>query len=116
LEASQQFADTMAQFKPVTAGPPALYYVKFVPYAPKEAIDSTVVGIITFAGCSSAEDAMRAQVEKAKSLPGCNGVASGFAFGMNSGQNFVAIIGWDSVEASQGADKSYSTGSTESHQ
>lgn len=115
-KASQPFADTMAQFKPVTAGPPNLSYIKFVPYAPKEVIESTIVEMVSFVGCSNPEDAMRAQVEKAKGLPGCNGVASGFAFGENANQTFVAIIGWQSVEASQATDKGYAAGSTESHQ
>lgn len=89
--------------------------LKLVPYAPKNVIDSTIVEAITFTNPSASEDELRAQVEKAASLAGCNGVASGFASGGTVDKTFVAIIGWQGLEASKAADKSYAAGAAESH-
>ena len=97
----------MSQFKPVISGTPTTYYIKFVPYAPKEVISSPIVEVLSFANATGAEDDMRSAVEKAKSASGCNGVASGYSQSeVNGGKVFVAVIGWSGTDASKAADKS----------
>lgn len=114
--ASSMFSEAVGNMNKVKGGDLCRYYVRFVPYAPKEVINAALVEVVTFPNCGASEDDMRAQVEKAKGLAGSTGVASGKAFGGHSNNDFVAIIGWDSIEASQGADKSYAAGSNvESH-
>jgi hypothetical protein len=82
-----------------------------VPYAPKEVINSPVVETLTFANCNETEDKMRAMVEMAKDLAGCNGVASGFTLNeIDSEKAFVAAIGWNCTNSSKEADNSYMGG------
>ncbi|KAK3943897.1 hypothetical protein QBC46DRAFT_416695 [Diplogelasinospora grovesii] len=104
---SHGFAQAMSQFQPVMSGQATTYFVKFVPYAPKEVIGSPIVEVLTYANCTVPEDQMRATAEKAKALAGCNGVASGYSTGtsVNGGKVFVAVIGWNGMEASKNAVK-----------
>ncbi len=107
----------MGQFKAVLSGEPTAYFVKLVPYAPKGILDSPIAEIVTLDNCTASEDELRAQFEKASSLPGCNGVASGYSLqGVNGGgKSYVAVIGWQSPEASKPANKSYIPGGAEIH-
>ena len=89
--------------KTVQSGEAVSYFIRFVPYAPKEVIDASIVEVLTYSNCTIEEDKMRESVETAKSLPGCTGVASGFSL---DGATFVAVVGWASVEESKAADKS----------
>lgn len=111
------FKECTEGFKPVLTGKPQAYFIKFVPYAPKEVIDSSIVEVLTFADSTGPEDELRAAVEKAKSLEGCNGVASGYSTdAVDGGKVFVAIIGWASEDVSKAADKSaYAAGKPEVH-
>jgi len=103
---SPTFAAAMTQLFPVMPSRPISYFVKFVPYAPKEVISSPIVELLTYTDCTNDEDEMRAMVEKAKNAAGCNGVASGYSTGADSvSKTFVAIIGWNSVDESNAADK-----------
>ncbi|KAH8879213.1 hypothetical protein GQ53DRAFT_789454 [Thozetella sp. PMI_491] len=91
----------------VMDGAPTSYFVRFSPPAPKQVIDSPIVEGLSFHNCTVPEEEMRAMVEKASSIPGCNGVASGYSTdAVNGGKIFVAAIGWESLEASKAADKS----------
>ncbi len=91
----------------VMNGEPSSYFVRFTPTAPQKVIDSPILEGLSFHDCAVSEDEMRAMVEKANSIPGCNGVASGFSTEeVNGGKIFVAAIGWESIEASKAADKS----------
>jgi len=102
----------MAQFKPVLNGPVTEYFIQFVPYAPKEVINSPIVESVSFYGCTEAEDKMRAMVETAKEMEGCNGVSSGYSINeVNGSKVFVAAIGWVGIDASKAADKAAYTGS-----
>lgn len=89
--------------KTVQSGEATSLLFRFVPYAPKEVIDASIVEVLTYSNCTVPEDEMRESVEKAKTLPGCTGVGSGYSL---CGKVFVAVIGWDGLEKSQGADKS----------
>lgn len=102
----------MAEMKPVSAGPAEAYFVTFVPYAPKEVIDASIVEAVTFDGSSTSEADLRSQVEKAKATAGCTGVASGLD---STGKKFVAIVGWSALETSKAADKAYASGASEVH-
>jgi hypothetical protein len=53
----------MSGMKHITDGKPTVYCVRFVPYAPKEVIDSPFVEVITITGSKSSEDALRSAVE-----------------------------------------------------
>lgn len=90
-------------------GPLTQYTIKFTPYAPREVINSPIVEMITIRNCTGSEDELRALVEKGYSLPGARGGSCGFSTtGVEgSGKIFTAAIGWDSIEASRAADKSY---------
>ena len=87
----------MSNMKPVTEGKPTAYFVQFVPYAPKEVIDSPLVQVLTITGSKSSEDELRSAVE------GCNGVGSGLSLSEvdSKGKVFVAVIGWSSLEDSE---------------
>ncbi|PHH92634.1 hypothetical protein CDD83_6404 [Cordyceps sp. RAO-2017] len=102
-KASPECAQVMGQLKTVQSGEIHRYYIQFVPYAPKEVIDASVVEVLTYAGCKVAEDEMRSAVEGAKALPGCTGVASAYSL---DGQSFVAVVGWEGADKSEAADKS----------
>lgn len=117
--ASAEYKDVMANFKTVMTGDIKSYFIKFVPYAPRGAIDSPIAEVITISGASMSEDELRAQIDKARSMPGLNDLASGFSVDdVDGGKVFVAALGWDSVEKSKAADKSAyipSNGKVESH-
>lgn len=114
-EAKQAFFDgeahkqALALMKDVLNGSPVSYSIKFKPYAPKDAINAPIVEMITISNCTGDEDQLRAQVEKGYNLPGARSGASGFSTAevQGHGRVFVAVIGWDSIEASKAADKSY---------
>jgi hypothetical protein len=104
--ASADYTAAMSQFQGVLSGPATAYFVQFIPYAPKEVINSPIVETLTFVGCTTPEADMRAQVERAKAISGCNGVASGYSIGDVDGKPvFVAVIGWESIDTSRSADK-----------
>ncbi|KAJ4393847.1 hypothetical protein N0V93_003062 [Gnomoniopsis smithogilvyi] len=105
-EAHSRALDVM---KGVLNGTPLTYSIKFKPYAPKDAINAPIVEVITISNCTGDENELRAQVEKGYNLPGARSGASGFSTSEVAGQGriFVGVIGWDSIEASKAADKSY---------
>ncbi|KAF4878945.1 hypothetical protein COL154_005727 [Colletotrichum chrysophilum] len=139
---TRDYADAMAKLAPVLSGQPTSYLLQFKPFAPQAVINSPIVETLSFEGCREPEERMREIVERAKAMPGCNGVASGFSLcrnssgggpsssssggmasgsasigGGNGGRTFVAVIGWTGVEASRRANKAAYTGGmkTESH-
>jgi hypothetical protein len=93
----------MREMKPVTDGTRTAYFVQFVPYAPKEVIDSPLVEVLTITGSQSSEDELRSAVEGYKGIEGCNGVGSGLSLTEVDGKGkvFVAVIGWNSLEESE---------------
>ncbi|TDZ25377.1 hypothetical protein Cob_v001648 [Colletotrichum orbiculare MAFF 240422] len=109
--ASAEYAAVMADFKTVMTGDVKSYFIKFVPYAPRAAIDSPIAEVITVSGAAQSEDELRAQVDGARGMPGLNDLASGFSVddddvgGGGGGRVFVAALGWQSVEQSRAADK-----------
>ncbi|WQF83718.1 hypothetical protein CDEST_08732 [Colletotrichum destructivum] len=117
--ASSECAEVMGNFKKVMTGPVKSYFIKFVPYAPRAAIDSPIAECITISGATMTEDEMRAQIEKARAADGLNDLASGFSVDeVDGGRVFVAALGWESVEKSRAADKSAyipATGKVETH-
>ncbi|KAM0329306.1 hypothetical protein ACHAQA_004611 [Verticillium albo-atrum] len=108
---SKDHEEAMAQFAPVIDGEPQGYYLRFKPYAPQAVINSPIVETLDFENCADAEDEIRALVEKAAALPGCNGVASGYTLKEVPGKGnvFIAAIGWASLDASKAADKTLYT-------
>ncbi|KAH8886301.1 hypothetical protein GQ53DRAFT_796890 [Thozetella sp. PMI_491] len=116
---SATFAEVMGKFQPVLDGPPSHYFVRFVPYAPKDVINAPIAEVITIPNCSANEDELRAQFEKVKGQDGCLGIASGYSLDeVNGGKVFVAAIGWSGVEVSKASDKSYipaNAGTSEIH-
>ncbi|KAL0934781.1 uncharacterized protein CTRU02_209372 [Colletotrichum truncatum] len=126
-KASKDCADAMAKLAPVLDGHPTSYLLQFKPYAPQAVINSPIVETLSFENCSESEDNMREIVERARAMPGCNGVASGFTLCRGStgapgssssgGRTFVAAIGWSGIEASRAANTTtYTNGmKTESH-
>lgn len=114
-EAKQAFFESeahtraMATIKDILNGTPVNYTIKFKPYAPKDAINAPIVEMITIRNCTGDENELRATVEKGYNLPGARSGASGFSTAEVDGQGriFVAVVGWDSIEASKAADKSY---------
>ncbi|GJC87576.1 hypothetical protein ColLi_10414 [Colletotrichum liriopes] len=117
--ASSECAKVMEDFKKVMTGPVKSYFIKFVPYAPRAAIDSPIAECITISGATMTEDDLRAQIDKARSMDGLNDLASGFSIDdVDGGKVFVAALGWESLEKSRAADKSAyipATGKVESH-
>lgn len=110
----------MAEIKPVLSGTPSMCFVTFVPYAPKEVIDATMVQVLTFADLSDSakEDELRTLVETYKTKEGCTGVASGLATGDHvTGREFVAVVGWTSLDLSKASsvDLQSAGGKEESH-
>lgn len=59
---------------------------------------------MTFSDVASgtSEEQLRTYGEKAKTMAGCNGVTGGFMEG-GSSKLFVAVAGWESLEASAAA-------------
>ncbi|GKT86412.1 dimeric alpha-beta barrel containing protein [Colletotrichum tofieldiae] len=117
--ASSECAKVMEDFKKVMTGPVKSYFIKFVPYAPRAAIDSPIAECITISGATMTEDDLRAQIDKVRSMDGLNDLASGFSIDdVDGGKVFVAALGWESLEKSRAADKSAyipATGKVESH-
>lgn len=111
--ASEAHTKALGGMKEILTGPPETYTIKFKPYAPREAIDAPIVEIITIKNCTGSEDELRAKIETAYKLAGARGGACGFSTAevAGSGMVFVAAIGWDSIDASKAADKSYMPGS-----
>ncbi|POS77285.1 hypothetical protein DHEL01_v204314 [Diaporthe helianthi] len=105
---SDAHSKSMEQMGSVLNGKPWGYTIKFKPYAPREAINSPSVEMITIRNCTGNEDELKATIEKAFSMPGSRGGASGFSTQdvEGHGKVFVGAIGWDSIEASKAADKS----------
>lgn len=103
FQASSDFESMMSNMKLVTEGKPTVYFVQFVPYAPKEVIDSPLVQVLTVTGPKSSEDELRSAVESYKGVKGCNGVGSGLSLSEVDGKGkvFVAVIGWNSLEDSE---------------
>lgn len=99
----------MGIMKDVLSGTPTNYSIKFRPYAPKDAINAPIVEMVTISNCTGDENELRAQVEKGYNLPGARSGASGFSTSEVEGHGkvFIGVIGWDSIEASKAADKSY---------
>ncbi|WYZ37742.1 hypothetical protein EsH8_II_001248 [Colletotrichum jinshuiense] len=105
--ASSEYSTAMNNFKTVITGPVKSYFIKFVPYAPRAAIDSPIAECITISGSTKSEDELRAIIDKARSMDGMNDLASGFSTEEVDGSKvFVAALGWQSVEKSRAADKS----------
>lgn len=106
---SEAHSRALGIMKDVLNGTPRNYSIKFKPYAPKEAINAPIVEVITISNCTGDEDALRAQMEKGYNLPGARSGACGFSTADVEGQGkvFVGVVGWDSIEASMVADKSY---------
>lgn len=90
-------------------GAPTHYTIKFKPYAPRDVINSPIVEMVTIRNCTGSEDELRATAEKGYSLSGAKGGSCGFSTAEVSGHGkvFVIAIGWESIEASKAADKSY---------
>ncbi|KAF9876909.1 hypothetical protein CkaCkLH20_05755 [Colletotrichum karsti] len=130
---TRDYSDAMTKLAPVLNGQATSYLLQFKPYAPQAVINSPIVETLTFENCLEPEERMREVVERAKTMPGCNGVASGFSLGRgssggpssgsasigggNGGRTFVAVIGWTGIGASRTANKTTYTGGmkTESH-
>lgn len=93
----------MSKLKPVMTGTPTVYFIQFKPYAPKEVIDAQFVECLTIAGSSKSEDELRSAVEGFKGVSGCTGAASGYSLAEvpGKGKVFVAVIGWESLNASK---------------
>ncbi|KAK1561596.1 uncharacterized protein LY79DRAFT_686186 [Colletotrichum navitas] len=106
--ASDVFAKRMEEFKKVTTGPIKSHFIKFVPYAPRAAINSPITECITISSPSMTEDEMRACLDNARTMDGLHDLASGFAVGDDVGDSkvFVVALGWESLEQSRAADKS----------
>ncbi|KAI3393225.1 hypothetical protein diail_4552 [Diaporthe ilicicola] len=104
---SEAHSKSMAQMGQVLNGKPWGYTIKFKPYAPREAINSPVLEIVTIRNCTGSEDELRALIEKAFSMSGSRGGASGFSTQEVEGHGkvFVGAVGWESIEASKAADK-----------
>lgn len=107
--ASEAHTKALDGMKDVLTGTPQNYTIKFKPYAPKEAIDAPIVEMITVNNCTGNEDELRSKIETAYKQPGARGGACGFSTSEveGCGKVFVAAIGWDSIDASKAADKSY---------
>lgn len=109
----------MSKLKPVMTGKPTVYFIQFKPYAPKEVIDAQFVECLTISGSSASEDDLRTAIEQHKGQTGCTGAASGHSLAEVEGQGkvFVAVIGWESLDASKAAQQSLSSvgGSAEIH-
>lgn len=105
---SDAHSKSMAQMGQVLNGKPSSYTIKFKPYAPREAISSPIVEMVTIRNCTGNEEELKALIEKAFSISGARGGASGFATQEVEGHGkiFVGAIGWESFEASKAADKS----------
>jgi hypothetical protein len=97
----------MGELKPVLSGTPEVYFIEFIPYAPKEVIDFTFVQMITFSNlpAETTEEAMKSKLEEHKITEGCNGATSGWSTPEVEGKGrvFVIAVGWESLEASQKA-------------
>lgn len=106
--ASDAHSKSMEQMGHVLNGKPWSYTIKFRPYAPREAINSPIVEMVSIRNCTGNEDELKAMIEKAFSMPGSRGGASGFSTQEVEGHGkvFVGAIGWDSIDASKAADKS----------
>lgn len=125
----------MSRLAPVLTGHPTSILLRFRPFVPQAVMNSPLVETLTFEECREPEEKMREIVERAKTMRGCNGVASGFSLSRSSstgsahasnpggegeaegGRTFIATIGWAGIEASRAADKAaYSGGmKIESH-
>ncbi|TQN66767.1 hypothetical protein CSHISOI_08680 [Colletotrichum shisoi] len=77
--ASSECSEVMGNFKQVMTCPVNSYFIKFVPYAPRAAIDSPIAECITISGATMTEDEMRARIEEARAADGLNDLASGFS-------------------------------------
>lgn len=95
--------------KNVMNGSPENYTIKFQPYAPRTAINAPIVEVITISNCTGNEDELRSTVEPGYERPGACGGACGFSTSEvpGKGKVFVVAIGWESIEKSKAADKSY---------
>lgn len=109
---SKDYEEASANFAPVLAGKPSSYFLRFKPLAPAAVINSPIVEAVSFENATDSEESLRELVEKASTLPGCNGVASGYSLSEVEGKGkvFVAVIGWTGLDASKAADKSVYTG------
>jgi hypothetical protein len=109
----------MTKLKTVMSGTPTVYFIKFVPYAPKEVIDAQYVQCITVSGSSKSEDELRSAIEGFKSVAGCFGAASGQSLSeVNGTKVFVAVVGWESLDASKAGQSAHAVdvgGSVEHH-
>ncbi|KAH7367670.1 hypothetical protein B0T11DRAFT_56928 [Plectosphaerella cucumerina] len=116
---SKDYEEAMTNFAPVLNGKPSSYYLRFKPLAPAAVINSPIVEAISFDNSTESEDSMRELVEKASTVEGCNGVASGYTLNEVEGKGkiFVAVIGWASLDASKAAPKElyYGTKKPEAH-
>ncbi|PMD64844.1 uncharacterized protein K444DRAFT_608527 [Hyaloscypha bicolor E] len=99
---SSDFGTVMSQLKPILREEPTVYFVQFVPYAPKEVIDASIVQVITVP--ASQESAIKSTIESYKSVSGCTGASSGLSLAEVKGKGAkvcVAVVGWESLEHSQ---------------
>ncbi|KAF6827585.1 hypothetical protein CMUS01_08953 [Colletotrichum musicola] len=134
---SPDHADAMTRLAPVMPGHPTSTLLQFRPFIPQAVVNSPLVETVTFDDCREPEERMREVVERARTMRGCNGVASGFSLsrtggvgssssathernpagGDGGGRTFIAAVGWAGIEASRAADKASYTGGmkTESH-
>ncbi|KAK1994605.1 hypothetical protein LX36DRAFT_583998 [Colletotrichum falcatum] len=117
--ASAEFEKVMGEFRNVMTGPIRSYFIKFVPYAPRAAIDSPIAECITIRSPSMPEEEMREFIGNARRMDGLNDLASGYSIDdVDGGKVFVVALGWESLEHSRAADKSAyipATGKIESH-
>ncbi|KAF6811826.1 hypothetical protein CPLU01_15041 [Colletotrichum plurivorum] len=131
---SPDHTDAMTRLAPVMAGHPTSTLLQFRPLIPQAVVNSPLVETLTFDDCREPDERMREIVERARTMRGCNGVASGFSLGRGGGgavsthesnptggdgggRTFIAAVGWAGIEASRAADKAAYTGGmkTESH-
>jgi len=106
---SAAFGNVMSQLKPILREEPTGYFVQFVPYAPKEVIDASIVQVITVP--ASQEAAIKSTIESYKSVSGCTGGTSGLSISeVKGGKVCVAVVGWESLDASQANAKKLDVG------
>ncbi|KAL8380758.1 hypothetical protein RB595_005171 [Gaeumannomyces hyphopodioides] len=93
---------------PAMTGPPEAYEVSFQPYAPKEAIDSVVMQLVTIRGAEDqGDERLRSIFMQVTTMDGCNGAACGFSAGSvgADGRVWVGVSGWTSLQKGDEAEK-----------
>ncbi|KAL8407705.1 hypothetical protein RB594_006516 [Gaeumannomyces avenae] len=106
--ASDAHAAALKAMAPVMTGLPEVYELTLQPYAPKEAIDSAVMQMVTIRGAEDqGDERLRSIFMQVTTMDGCNGAACGFSAGPGGadGRAWVGVSGWTSLQKSQEAEK-----------